>query len=530
MPNINGILTPNGTNGWYKLNLNITEFAYNGIYTLNITACKKYYELKSITIPIIPTNFTLDKGNVQVYWKENITLNAYYEDISAEPYAPINGAIVSYTIVELPNINGTLPPNGTDGWYRLNINSTEFAYNGTCTLNITAYKKYYEPKSITIPITINQIPTNFTLDKENVEVYWNDILTLNAYYEDISAEPYAPINDATVNYSIVELPNINGTLISNGINGWYKLDLNSTKLGNVGSYNMKITAYKRGYEIKSITIPMTIILRELNITLSNEFSNNNEIQIYTGEDLAFDIILNDSIDTSAVIGANVCLIFENKNYNFNEDSSGYYSLSINSFKTFQSDLSNKLYSAEISVIRDFYTSENVQISINVRNRIIIYSLSATNLNKKQINIVQGKDAIIEIKLTDPTKGNMPITGATVIMKNIDEKKSYIFKEITSGIYRYTFSTEEYEGFMETHNLACKIIISKQYYLSESTEIIIKIELEEIISGLPTFYFVNLIFAVGTGFSILIGYLSIEKKKIIKFSKIIKKLKKRLKRK
>ncbi|MFX0132298.1 MAG: LamG-like jellyroll fold domain-containing protein [Candidatus Hodarchaeota archaeon] len=633
LPYINGNLFPNGTIGWYKLNLNSTEFANNGTYTLNITAYKKSYVPKSITIPLIinqrSTNFTLDEDNLEVYWKDILTLNAYYEDISSEPYTPINGATVNYSIVELPSINGTLPPDDTYGWYKLNLNITEFAHNGNYTLYITACKKYYESKSIAISIT----PTNLTLDKENVEVYWEEYITLNAYYEDISEEPYTPINGATVNYSIVELPSINGTLLPNGTYGWYKLNFSSTEFVDNGTYTLNITAYKKYYIPKSITIPITITIyvinttinnsnsidlelelkvktrfigyfnytiattgegiqdcdikkcewskfdlegylvdsgittldnifegiyeldfntefleiatyileisisktnyiersanlilkivpRELNVTLPNIFDNNNEINIISGETLAYDIILNDSIDKSAVIGANAYLRFESKNYGFIDNNNGYYSLSIVSFKTIKTDLMYQLYSAEIIITEPNYTTKNVQISINVRNKIIEYSLSATNLKGHQINIVVGKDVKMKIQLRDPNMDYAPIKKAVVFLRI--ETTNYGFEEKLEGIYEYTFSTEEYDAFIKSYKLIGEIHIKKANFLEEEIGIIIIIEPDEIYPGISTFYYINLTAVASFLITILIGYLLIRKKNQVKSLQKIKK--------
>ena len=126
-----------------------------------------------------------------------------------------------------------------------------------------------------------------------------------------------------------------------------------------------------------------------------------------------------------------------------------------------------------------------------------------------INVISGNDIKIRIKLRDPTQGNILVTGASVYLK-ISGKK-YKFKELSLGIYEYRYSPDNNEGIMTTKTIAGKIIITKANYLEEEIEIVIRIDLEEISPGIPTFYLINIIEAVGFIISIFIGYSLILKK-------------------
>ena len=127
------------------------------------------------------------------------------------------------------------------------------------------------------------------------------------------------------------------------------------------------------------------------------------------------------------------------------------------------------------------------------------------------------------QVRDPIKGNVLVSGASVILEI--ENNIYKFKEIQKGIYRYTFKTEEYEGFVQTHTLSGIIYITKQNFIQEKIELIIVIELEEIYPGIPAFYFINAVIMLCAIISVFIGYLKLKNKKLVNWSKnFIKKLK------
>jgi len=106
-----------------------------------------------------------------------------------------------------------------------------------------------------------------------------------------------------VNYSIIEIPNINGTLISNGTDGWYKIEINNTLFIDCGNYNVYISAFKLNHRIASIIIPITILERP---TLINDKEKLNIIQenIYIGDMINFTFSYIDLQTNETIINLN----------------------------------------------------------------------------------------------------------------------------------------------------------------------------------------------------------------------------------
>ncbi|MFX0136297.1 MAG: hypothetical protein ACFFDN_21835, partial [Candidatus Hodarchaeota archaeon] len=435
-------------------------------------------------------------------------------------------ATVSYIMVELPNINGTLPPNGTDGWYMLNLNSTEFANNGTYTLNINAIRQYYEPKSITIPIIINQILTNFTIDKANVEVYWMENITLNGYYEDISAKPYIPITGATVNYSIVELPNINGTLQPNNTKGFYilQLKLNNTDLIANINYNLKISANKKGCETNTIYINLKVLTRP---TLVNGKSQIQNViyNIKFGEMSNFTISYIDEILNEKIIA------LDDKSYiwkKYNEDNKlikqgvenlilnreNLYVLDSKDFRNFVGTIT-----FDITLYKLNYEEKEITLTYNIEENELSYTLGAA-FNGETIEMEKDTPKKIRIELFIPSRGNAPLTGARVTLKI--GTKHYDFTEIEEGIYELDYKQEETQDtFFKAKVIDAVIQIFKYGYEYTDIKIEIIIKREEIFPGIPKFYFFLFSGAIISVIGILITDKLIRAKV---FTKFVKKLK------
>lgn len=128
--------------------------------------------------------------------------------------------------------------------------------------------------------------------------------------------------------------------------------------------------------------------------------------------------------------------------------------------------------------------------------------------------------------TDPTKGNTPLTGATVILEIGNDERD--FDEVEPGVYELEFDTDDYEAFFESNVLTGTIKISKADYISDEVDITIVVEIEEITPGIPTFYFLIIIGVIMAVMGALITYKVIQISKIPKFVKRTRKLKKRIK--
>ena len=133
---------------------------------------------------------------------------------------------------------------------------------------------------------------------------------------------------------------------------------------------------------------------------------------------------------------------------------------------------------------------------------------------------------LEIELLDETRGNIPLTGAKVVLDIGGEE--YEFDEDDPGIYTYTFDTEEFEAFFTSQTLTGEISIKKVNFTSEEIDITIVVEMEEISEGVPTFYFIMVVAAITAVVGSLVSYRIIQQARIPKHVKRLREVKKKIK--
>jgi hypothetical protein len=184
------------------------------------------------------------------------------------------------------------------------------------------------------------------------------------------------------------------------------------------------------------------------------------------------------------------------------------------------------YLLRITLVKTNYETKALDITLNILKREIDADLDAKGLDDDQLNIVKGKTVTIEIELTDPTQGDIPITGAKVVLEIGD--KEFEFDEKDDGVYKLKFSTEDYEAFFTSQTLTGEIIIKKANYETEEIDITIVIEMEEITPGIPTFYFIMVVGAVAAVVGSLVTYRVIQLARIPKFIKKARVMKKAIK--
>jgi hypothetical protein len=70
----------------------------------------------------------------------------------------------------------------------------------------------------------------------------------------------------------------------------------------------------------------------------------------------------------------------------------------------------------LTVDKDNYEYQNAMIRLSIKKRELDYSLGE-NFKNYQISVVQGKTVSIQLNLTDPTQGGIPLLNATLIKRN-----------------------------------------------------------------------------------------------------------------
>jgi hypothetical protein len=188
------------------------------------------------------------------------------------------------------------------------------------------------------------------------------------------------------------------------------------------------------------------------------------------------------------------------------------------------------YTIWIKLDKQNYVYKRVIFTLTVNSRDIDYELGDM-FEEKQTTVVKGKTVTLSIELTDPTKGDNPLTGAEVILEIGDDE--FEFEEVEDGLYELEFETDEYDAFFTSKTITGTIKISKANYSSEDVDITIVIEMEELemipdTFSMPLFYFLILLIAIIAIVGSLATYKYIQLSKIPEYVKKIRAMKSTIK--
>ncbi|MFX1287132.1 MAG: hypothetical protein ACFFFY_01055, partial [Promethearchaeota archaeon] len=139
-----------------------------------------------------------------------------------------------------------------------------------------------------------------------------------------------------------------------------------------------------------------------------------------------------------------------------------------------------------------YDYKNAMIFLTIEKRYFSYTLGE-NFDTSSLSVIKGNILPIPINLTDSTRGNVPLTNTTVLL--IVDGIEYAFQELGNGSYMLYFPTNDIDAFFTSKILTGKIVINKENYTSQEFQISIVVEMEQIFPGIPTFYFLLIVFGI-----------------------------------
>ncbi len=337
-----------------------------------------------------------------------------------------------------------------------------------------------------------------------------------------------------VTYVIREAPDISGTVQYYENLGFYQQTIN-TSLINAGDYTIRFEVIKEHY-ISDISKDLEIEVQE-RLTLISDSSINVDLYpvIYVQDELNFTFSYIDEQYLTNIID------LETQSYSMTEIRAGQSvlygtgDLYVNSDSEYVLDINTELmavgrYTVWVTLDKQNYESKQAIIFLTINEREIEYDLGDM-FEDKQTSVVKGETITLSIELTDPTKGDIPLKDATVILEIGDDELE--FEEVEDGVYEVEFETDDYEAFFTSNTITGTIKISKANYTSEDTDITIVIEMEEIevipgVVSIPIFYLLLLIAAIGAIVGSLGTYKYIQLMKIPEFVKKLRSMKKLIK--
>ena len=517
--------------GVYNVSIDTNAFdiiAGGVTYFIEITARKQGYTPQKETIPIqlleIWTNLMASESskNIIVPWNGNITIRVHYNDTLFGRDIGLADATVSYNIPG--RISGGFTKDFNNGTYELVLNSSKIGKIGDYVVALTAVKINYIFQEIFINLTVTAINSQLisNISGNRLTVIWNEVFSIELKYNDTDNDVLIPGADISFT-SLTRFGTVEDDFIDNG-DGTYTLTYNTTHFTDASSYSLTIKATGLNiYAEQTLEIRLEIL--PVPTLLNGKISIINTYDIYVGTGAPFIFYYN----KTSGIGIRDALA----TYQWQKGSGDFTTGLLNNGSVdgqYILDFNLKLkqigrYSLIISFAYPNHESRIATLIINIINREIDADVDAKGLKDDQINVVKGNDVKIEVELIDELTG-LHIRDADVVLEIGDDE--FDFDEDDPGIYTYTFSTEEYEAFFTSQTLTGEIKIKAANYTSETIDITIVIEMEEIIDGVPTFYFIMITGAITAIVGSLATYRYIQIARIPKFVKKARKVKKAIK--
>ncbi|MFX1530639.1 MAG: hypothetical protein ACFFBC_05965 [Promethearchaeota archaeon] len=332
-----------------------------------------------------------------------------------------------------------------------------------------------------------------------------------------------------VTYSVIENPTVYGTVQFHEGLECYLQPIN-TSLFDADDYTIQFTIVKENYITAIKELDLFVLERLTLLNSSSGFFRSVE-NIDVQDAVNFTFLYTDALNGTKITDlTSYMYVWEKYDGDGNVVDSGQGTLTstvdnlyILDFNT--ENLTVGEYLLLITIGKTNYEFKNAMISLTVNKRIIDHYIRYNNriISNNRINIDKGKTASIEILLTDPTRGDIPLIDATIVVQIGGEEIPIDF--IGNGTYRFDFPTDNIDTFFSSKTLTGIINISKYDYHSKEFTITIVVGMEEFIFGIPTFYFILIVSAiVGIGGSI-VGYRVYKNAKIPNFVKKVRSMKK-----
>ncbi|MFX1341093.1 MAG: hypothetical protein ACFFAL_00220 [Promethearchaeota archaeon] len=206
-----------------------------------------------------------------------------YEDSDShawlEPPATIEGNWTTGTIT-FNYVSGT-------GYWEAEINAQDPGTVGQYWIRVNASKSSYDDASCIIIIDLVSETKVETPQSGGVEVPWRGNTTINIRYSQIVGDVGITGAEVTVNWTAGFYE------VTEGADGWYNVEINSTGPGSIGSYLLNITLYKERYQRQQVRIalfvtPMTLVVTStvsepVNVVYGEQFWVEVYVENFLGE-------------------------------------------------------------------------------------------------------------------------------------------------------------------------------------------------------------------------------------------------------
>ncbi|KKM80520.1 hypothetical protein LCGC14_1339030, partial [marine sediment metagenome] len=532
---------------FYVLDLN-TAILTLGEYLIIINLDKDNYDYKVgfiyLTISERPTllngNFIVGtmSDEIDITTPKNYSFS-YVDYLTLTNITNLQNQSYSYTSTnpDEPSDQGTLFFNSYNNLYVLDLD-TETKSNGTYTIIIVLGKENYTTQITTLVLKIvaeieELIPVelevfNYTTDIKfpdyTISKYWNIEFYLSLRFTENSTG--LPISDATVSFnweygSGTILPDI-----SKG-SGYYSFLFDTGNATDIGIYTINFLAHKKDYAVgtPSPSFVINIIKRPTHLNFSvNVYYMSQKLYVRDLYNFTFEYV---DILTSQIIG------------NAEEKTFILQRLDINGDPISEEIVVGTLYeTTDHRYILDLNTETlrdgeySILIGIKKKNYDLRISIISLIIDKREfgsqisisdvVKIDSGEALEFQLALVDPNNNSVPIIGADVYI--IISGVRYDFTDYGDGNYSIHIG-DLADAFFAPETIVASVYIEKTNFTTESFSITAVVAIEEIFPGIPTFYFLLVLFTIITFTGIVASYKLYKYTTIPTFVKKVRSMKK-----
>ncbi|MHA1913417.1 MAG: DUF2341 domain-containing protein [Promethearchaeota archaeon] len=330
----------------------------------------------------------------------------------------------------------------------------------------------------------------------------------------------------SLSYTIIEAPSISGTVQYNTGLGYYLKTVDSSPL-DADDYTIRFSISKEHFHFTSKDLKLFVLNRPTLLNGSTEFYRAIET-IYINDAVNFSFLYTDEFTGAKVINLETqYFIWESYDSTgtVNETGQGDVDSDLDNSYIVNFNTETRSTGSYLIILildKENYEYKNGMVLLTIIKRDIEY-IFGEELQDKQANVVQGSPVPIELTLTDPTRGGVPLINATI--KLMISGKVHFVNHTGNGTYIFNLPTNDVDAFFSSKTFIGIITISKASYNPVEVKIIIVVEMEQIFPGVPTFYFLLIISAAIALVGSIVGYRVIHNARIPSFVKKVRAMKK-----
>ncbi|MFX1236157.1 MAG: LamG-like jellyroll fold domain-containing protein [Promethearchaeota archaeon] len=511
------------------INLDFTDYAWHEVNVTEGRDFNTYLDLFDINNnPLIEVECQLGESftiNANYSYSENGTLIGGLEDATVSVNIKKGNKVLNTNPLQLTQVG--------EGYYTITINTSELISGSTAwlssityTLDFAATKPGYEEATNGTSVTLADLTARLTVNESISYANWFEELRFRVYYEFNNSGTWTGIENASVSFYEEDYSDIAEEFDDLG-NGWYELSINTSTYfyPGTGEYDLYITAELQNYQTIILKHDIEILEIRTQINSTEEIFDPDDINLYFGESLILYFNYTQAITGTGLEDAEIARFDWSKrvegvkvaggeDVDLNDIGGGIYSLDFNT-----ANLEVAHYKFEIEIHLSNYELRRSIINLYIIRRAI-HTAGSTNYA-----VVSGNTLRISICLTDELNGAniTDITEGDIYV--VYKGQTFNLTHTEGGCYTTVISNIPSDLFFTPETDNAIIYISRENY--SDTTVLLKIEttMIEIWPGMPAFYFMLLMIVIGAIGGSLGAYRYVQVKKIPKFVKKNKSLRK-----